>query len=200
MRTKAILTLFTWLVVVCGCAAQQSRPKKDFEHKHPVPGTSIIRFDKIDEGVYKGSKPKSDADYEFLRSKGVRYILDLKFFPILYRLERRKAKRYGMTVIPVTMNASPIAPSEKHVRDILCKLRDKRLRPIYFHCSVGRDRTSLIATLYKVYFLGLPKDGAWHEMRDELGFKDDWTLRGLRVYLEDHLDSPFEKDKEACSK
>lgn len=148
-----------------------------------------MRFGEIDRGVFKGSRPKNEADYRFLKSKNIKYIVDLKFFPFLYRLEQRKAQKYGMVVIPVTMNASPVAPSEEHVREILCVLADKRFRPIYFHCSVGRDRTSLIATLYEVYFESLPPSSAWSEMK-RLDFKDDWTLRGLRVYLDLHSTSP----------
>ncbi len=170
------------------------------EHAHPALGTTIKHFAQIDEGVYKGSKPKNDADYHFLQSKNIKYIVDLKFFPLIYRIEKNKAKQYGMTVIPVTINASPIAPSEMHVRKILCLLSDKRLHPIYFHCSVGRDRTSLIATLYEVHFRGLPRQHAWHEMKDNFGFKDDWTLRGLRVYLQRHLDSPFQGGRQVCEK
>ena len=101
-------------------------------------------------------------------------------------------------VIPATISASPIAPSEKHVRRILCLLRDTQLRSVHFHCTVGRDRTSRIATLHKVYFLGLPRERAWHEMRDEFGFKDDWTVRGLRVYLKRHLESPFADGTHVC--
>src|SRR5947207_12486629 len=143
-NSRFISALFS-LLVIPGYAIGQcnSRPSN-----HPAPGTSIVRFAQVDVGLYKGSKPKTDADYSFLRSKNVKYILDLKFSPLLYRLEKRKAKKHGMVVIPATINASPIAPSEKHVHQILCMLADKRLRPLYFHCSVGRDRTSLIATLY----------------------------------------------------
>jgi protein tyrosine/serine phosphatase len=102
-----------------------------------------------------------------------------------------------MVVIPATMNASPIAPSEKHVDQILCKLADKRLRPLYIHCSVGRDRTSMIATLYELNYLGLPAEDAWEELK-RFGFKDDWTLRGLKAYLQNHLSSTSKMNDDAC--
>ena len=102
-----------------------------------------------------------------------------------------------MEVIPLTINASPIAPSETHVRQALCLLTDKRLRPIYFHCDVGRDRTSLIATLYELYFGGLGPENAWQEMK-HFGFKDHWALHGLRSYLQKHANSPFTAGKADC--
>lgn len=191
----------SWAPLFCLClmtgfvVAQNAPLARDTKDRHPASGTSIVRFAEIDDGVYKGSRPRSDGDYRFLQSKNVKTIIELKFFPLLYRFEAEKAEQYGMKVLPVTINASPVAPSEAHVRRILCLLADKRLRPIYFHCSIGRDRTSLIATLYELYFRGLVPSDARKEMR-HLGYKDDWTLRGLRSYLEKHVDSPFAAEAE----
>jgi protein tyrosine/serine phosphatase len=168
-------------------------------HEHPAPDTKLIRFEEIDDGVYKGSEPKNEADYRFLQSKHIKYIVALKFFPLLDRLEVRKARKYGILVIPVTMNASTIPPSEKHIRQILCLLSDKRLRPVYFHCTTGRDRTALIATLYEVYFLGIPPERARDEMK-RFGFKEGWTLTGLSNYLEKHASSPWDDGKHTCKR
>jgi hypothetical protein len=49
--------------------AQNDAYATDPKHLHPALGTSIVRFAEIDEGIYKGSKPKTDADYRFLQSK-----------------------------------------------------------------------------------------------------------------------------------
>src|SRR5216683_1125588 len=82
-------------------------------------GTTLIHFSHVDDGVYKGSKPRSDADYRFLQSLHVKYIVDLQVIPLAYRLEKRKAKRYGIVLIPGRMNASPVSPSEEHIETIL---------------------------------------------------------------------------------
>ena len=166
---------------------------------HPAPGTKFTRFAKIDDGVYKGSEPRNDADYRFLQSKHIKYVIEMKFLPLLDRLEVRKARKYGITVIPITMNASTFAPSEKHVRQILCLLSDKRLRPVYFHCTIGRDRTALIAMLYEVYFLGLPPEKARAEMK-RFGFTGSWTLTGLSNYLDKHASSPWDDGKHTCKR
>jgi Tyrosine phosphatase family len=152
---------------------------------HPAPGTSIIRFGEVDAGVYRGSKPHTDADFRFLQSKHIHYILDIRFLPLLAAPEARKAREYGIGFLTSPMNGSPIPPSERHVNRILLILRDKRYHDIYFHCDLGRDRTSLIAGLYEMYFLGRSKQAAWEEMK-QYGFKDSWTLAGLKSYFEKH--------------
>jgi len=66
--------------------------------------------------------------------------------------------------------------------------------------SPGRDRTSLIATLYRMYFEGLPAQEAWQETKD-YGFKDSWTLLGLKKYLNKHPlpPAPFAFAKRTCA-
>jgi protein tyrosine/serine phosphatase len=95
-----------------------------------------------------GSKPRTDKDFEFLQSQHIRYILNARFLPYLSAFEKRQAERYGMRFLSGPMNASPIAPSEKHVNQILLALRNPQFQPIYLHCVLGRDRTSLISRLY----------------------------------------------------
>jgi len=157
--------------------------------KHKSSHTTLVRFSAVDEGVYRGSKPKTDADFRLLRSKGVKTIVNLQFLPLLDWREKDAAKKHGIEYITVSMNGSPVEPSEKHVAEVLTLLRDGRRHSIYFHCALGRDRTSLIAALYKVYFLGMSQRDGWRYMKNT-GFKDSWNLRGLKSYYFKHPRPP----------
>src|SRR6202023_2285340 len=68
----------------------------------------------------------------------------------------------------------------------------------YFHCDLGRDRTSLIAALYAVYFRGVSTEEAWLEA-EHFGFKDAWTLRGLKQYFQIHTQPPITRFIPDCS-
>jgi hypothetical protein len=103
-----------------------------------------------------------------------------------------------MILIPATINASPIEPKERHVNQVLCLLHDPRYRPIYIHCDLGRDRAMLIAGLYGMYYRGMSKDEAYRDMK-RYGFKDDWTLRGLKSYFEKHSQAPIGQYVPPCS-
>ena len=152
-------------------------------------GAKLAHFEKVDEGVYKGSRPRTDADFRFLQSRHVKYILDLQLLPFRQRGEQKRAKRHGMEVIHVRLNASPVPPSEKHIASALAILRDKAYHPIYFHCAYGRDRTALVAALYKMYFMGMSEQDAWQYML-EAGFKESWLRNGLKKYLFNHPTAP----------
>jgi len=166
-----------------------NRPDNEVSRSRAVSGATLNHFGRVDEGVYKGSKPKSDADFQFLQSLHVKYIVDLHILPWVDSPERRRAERYGITVITAQMNASPMAPSEKHVETILATLRDSECHPVYFHCTLGRDRTSVIAALYKMYFLGMTPDRTVQYLY-ESGYKDGWVRSGLRRYLARHSTPP----------
>jgi protein tyrosine/serine phosphatase len=157
-------------------------------------GSTLKHFAEIDSsGVYKGSRPRSDADFRFLQSLHVKYIVDVEvpLMPWESYLERQKARKYGITVLLGLMNASPISPSEKHVDHILAILHDDRNHPIYFHCKWGRDRTAVIAALYQMYFENMSEQDAMQYMRDEgYGFKFGWIRAGLVRYVKKHPTPP----------
>lgn len=178
MKQPAVLALCCCLAAA-GLLTAQSQVVD-----HPS-GTTLVHFAEIDARVFVGSKPRTDKDFEYLQSQHIKYILNAHFLPFFSGAEKRKAQRYGMQFMSVEMNASPIAPSEKHVDKILLTLRDPQFQPAYLHCVLGRDRTSLLAGLYKIYFLGVSKSAAWSEMR-ESGFKTWWILHGLKSYFDKH--------------
>jgi protein-tyrosine phosphatase len=154
-----------------------------------APGTSLHYFTKVADGVYAGSKPKTDADFEFLRAKGVEHVLQAHFLPWGTGQEKRRAERFGMDFVALPMNASIWPPSEKHVDAVLRMMRTRQ--PIYVHCVLGRDRTSLLVALYRMYFEGVSKGKAYEEMKAE-GFPSNVFVHGLKVYFDRHLERPAE--------
>jgi hypothetical protein len=187
VRVLPIYLLLGWSIVPA-----QVRPPVNSaaaDSAHPVSETRLAHFEQIDDGVYKGSTPRTDADFRFLQSKRVKSIVVLHFWPLIPCLEKRKAREYGISVIPIFLQASPFQPSEDSVNRVLQTMRDPRYLPVYVHCTLGRDRASLVAALYQVYFRDLPKEDALPYMKQG-GFREWPGIRGLRRYLESHLNVP----------
>jgi protein-tyrosine phosphatase len=151
--------------------------------------THLKHFTQVDEHVFAGSKPTTAEDFEFLRSKGVKFILQANFLPGMKGGEKERAAKYGIEYFSVPMNASPVPPLKRHVNRALRIMRTHQ--PIYLHCVLGRDRTGLLAGLYKMYFDGLSKEDAYAFMRKE-GFRDGFFLRGLKTYFDKNTAFPAE--------
>src|SRR6201981_2647333 len=98
-RSNSLFGLIPALVlaVLMHGLAAQTFSVMDRAHDHSASGTTLTRFEKIDDGVYKGSEPKNDADYRFLQSKHIRYILAMKFLPLLDRLEVHRPKKNAIS-------------------------------------------------------------------------------------------------------
>ena len=152
-------------------------------------GTGLKHFNEVDSGVFKGSKPRSDADFKYLQSLHIKTVVDLEFLPVPGDKEKKKARKYGIEILSVKLNASPLSPSREHIEQALSMIRDRRCQPVYFHCALGRDRTALLATLYKMYFMGMSPEAGERYLHAS-GYKDGWVRSGLTRYLEKHPTPP----------
>ena len=182
LTRRKLATLFLLWFLANGMASQAQ------DQGSPVPpDVSLAHYAQIDAGVYVGSKPRTTRDFQFLQSKHIRYIVNARFLPLLSGGERKRAKQYGMTLLTFPMNASLIPPSKKHVNQILFALRDQAHQPVYVHCVLGRDRTSLISGLYKIYFPGGPKDEDL-AANEAIGVPHVVDCSRLKDYFDKHSD------------
>ena len=185
-----VMATIAWTGILIACGVLAGLPTRaQGVRSDPDRDRKIARFAEVDNGIYKGSPPRSNADYRFLQSLHIRYILVMHFWPVLPDIEKRKARKYGISVISAFLPASPLEPSETEVARILSILRSDGCRPIYLHCTLGRDRTSLIAALYQVYFRGMSHEDGLEYMKRS-GYRDSWLIGGLRRYFESHSTMP----------
>jgi len=154
-----------------------------------VANAEIERFAEVSPGIFRGSKPVSQADFDFLKAHGVRAILSLQALPWDVFTERRQARKNKIEYRNVYIPALPLAPGESRVKEVLLTLADPSLHPIFIHCRLGRDRTGMIVGLYRIYYQDWPPEAAWDEML-RFGFKVDWTLRGFESYFWHHTQKP----------
>ena len=119
---------------------------------------------RLDEGIFFGPAPGSDADFRHLQQLGVQHVIDVRTFSKKSReRERRLATSFGMSYQLCPIGFTPSFPDE----NIEAALQALRLRPrgtIYVHCSLGRDRTGLLVALYRFRYLGWSASAAFEAM------------------------------------
>jgi protein-tyrosine phosphatase len=105
-------------------------------------------FRQVDEHVVRSSMPKTEGHLEFLKSHGVGGIISIE--PMSTELEVR-ARKAGMKVISLPLDADG-RPTEKELRKAFRFVRANagKGRKTLFHCSEGRQRTSVLALNYAV--------------------------------------------------
>jgi hypothetical protein len=82
-----------------------------------------------------------------------------------------------------------LPPRDKRVKEALLALHNPSLHPIFVHCLVGADRTTLITALYRMYYQDWTPEAAWREML-KAGFHSNWWLLGFKTYFWKHTEKP----------
>jgi protein tyrosine phosphatase (PTP) superfamily phosphohydrolase (DUF442 family) len=125
------------------------------------------RFAVVRDGLYRGGQP-TPHHLELLRSLGVDTVVDLRLPDGDSRREQETAKRLGMRFVNVPftglLRVDPgfVARAVEAVRGG---------GKVYVHCNVGRDRTSLVVSMYRVLVEGVEPNAAWQQNAVAFGYK-----------------------------
>ena len=136
----------------------------------------IPQFHEVEHGIYRGGEPTTEG-MRYLKSIGVKAIVKLN--PDEFERESNDASDLGMSIRYVPLK-SWLLPKTKDIDLIEEYLNDKSLRPIFFHCKHGEDRTGMVVGLYRVETDHWSPDHAHQEMK-ALGFHP--ILWGLNHYF-----------------
>jgi len=139
----------------------QSPCSLDFPHdSNPTRVTDhdICNFHQVDEGLYRGGRPKPSA-YRKLVQLGVRTVIDLEETEYAepekavideLNAELPAEQRIDFISFPVTpreIEGSGI--SHDRLGALFGQIRDAR-RPIFVHCYHGKDRTGAVVAIYRM--------------------------------------------------
>jgi protein tyrosine/serine phosphatase len=125
------------------------------------------RFQQVAPALYRGGQPTA-AHLAALHALGVRTIVDLRNTPAAVAAERAEADRLGLRFLSFPFSGLG-APDPTQLRAIVAALVDAANGPVYVHCQQGRDRTSLVVALYRVWHDGWSPELAWQREADDYG-------------------------------
>ena len=141
----------------------------------------VDNFHMIEPGkIYRGAH-LTDQGVQALAQAGIKTIIDLRGGDQLFGItlepgetpaqiddERKAAESAGLQFFNRPMAA--INPFEGHeeprIHEVLAMISDPALQPVYFHCEMGKDRTGLIAALYRVFEQACTPESAHAEMKE----------------------------------
>jgi hypothetical protein len=136
-----------------------------------------VRFQKVDEGIYRGGKP-SEEDLQILSNVfNINHIISLDG-DIGYKISP-KVKKLGMkhTIIPIGGEESEALI--KFLKNNIVNIIDNN-KPVYLHCKHGSDRTGLAVAIYRQN-KGWGADRALHEAK-RFGFGDKLNPETEKLY------------------
>lgn len=137
-------------------------------------------------GLYHGKAPRHAADFDHLQRLGIRTVVDLRSYrPVLMNREERELTARGICYKNVPFTFRPdLDDSPERAYAAMTRVVDA---PLYIHCQLDRDRTSILVGFYRVRVQGWSVEAAAREI-EEAGLKD-WLGR-LWPYFYAHAACP----------
>jgi protein tyrosine/serine phosphatase len=149
----------------------------------PFSAGAGLHITEVAPGIYRGKAPSSARDYEELENLGIKTVLDLRNFlhhyPILREGEELQTRGIVHKIIALSFDPE----KDQTVDQAFRELTDPSNYPLYIHCQLNHDRTSLLIGLYRVRCQGWSLEAAHREMEEY----------GMMCHLFRHLDQYFWK-------
>jgi len=170
-----VCTLFLLLIALSSVSAETAgslqkntvlpREAKVSEKIYGLPGISNVG--RISQGIYRGNQPLPEG-YKTLKKMGIKTVINLRS----RHREKKAVEDAGMNYIefPISMIKNL---KRENVLEIINVMADPENQPVYVHCALGRDRTGIVAAIYRIEKQGWSFDEAEQEMQD-FGFNDVW--------------------------
>ena len=143
-----------------------------------LPG--LTNVGRVASGILRGAQPKREG-YATLKAMGVKTVISLR----TRHGEREAVEAAGMRSVEIPMdvmkNVDPAA-----VRKALSVMTDPANQPVFVHCAHGKDRTGVVAAVYRMEVDGWSEAEAEAEMK-AFGFHEIWFRleKFVRRYPED---------------
>lgn len=145
----------------------------------PTAHAQRLKPSEIEPGLWRGHAPYFRKDYDELRQLGVRTVLDLRGNqPLASFLERRRVEAMGLTYRKVPFGFQPLRDGSD--ARVLAALQNAADYPMYVHCNIDRDRSSVAVAAYRVRVQGWSPEAAQAEAHS-FGLKRYFL--GLNRYL-----------------
>jgi protein tyrosine phosphatase (PTP) superfamily phosphohydrolase (DUF442 family) len=177
---------FLWLFILClgVCLAIPGSRLYGLASK-PKAEQSIPAFLKLAPDLYRGGQP-SEEGFNYLKSLGVKTIVNFRNEEWMIKWEKSKAEQYGMDYINIPWQIYQKS-DPKVMERFFQVLEDKSKRPLFFHCQHGVDRTGVMTALYYIKYEGYSPQEAYQKATAIFPPRRLWLLfvkQKFRFYTE----------------
>jgi len=139
-----------------------------------LPG--LTNTGRVAPGIYRGAQPAKEG-YATLKKMGIKTVVNLRNG----HGEKDDVEALGMKSVEIPFTTFSVDPEK--VKKVLAILKDKSNLPVFIHCMEGKDRTGVVAAVYRMDVDGWSLKDADAEMLS-YGFHHIWTK--LREFVEDY--------------
>lgn len=151
---------------------------------------SDLKIKQVNEFLYRGSDPKKN--FSTLSASGVKVILNLKTISKKeLEILKNEAEKCGIEYVNIPLNPFSIKKSIPALLGVINQ--SSKEKPLFVHCTFGRDRTGFVTALCRTVKEKLPLKEALVDMHQN-GF------RRVFFHMENVLKKLFKESSDLCAK
>ena len=192
MRLLPLVLFFVVTSVGCGTYSAAPRRLSVVAPGDPADAFKTLssrrgptRFAQVTPTLYRGGE-LNDEQMRLLSRLGVRTIIDLRNQPLEVAAEEASARKLGIQALNFPFSGLS-EPDPAILRSAVAAIQSAAPGSVYVHCQQGRDRTSLIVALYRVWVESWQPSAAWRAEALDFGHG------GVRAIFFRKLDRTFDR-------
>jgi tyrosine-protein phosphatase SIW14 len=181
------MTLLLWLVAACQAVPEAEHTAGVATTTRLADGGGLQHVAMLCPEVYRGAQPTREG-YRRLRAMGVKTVINLRRFTD----SRDEVEAAGLNYVSIPIYASigSSPPTDEQLQRFFDTVLDPSKQPVFLHCKHGKDRTGMMAALYRIERQGWSNLEAIAEMQqfgyhdvfvDLIGFVRSYQRRGYRA-------------------
>lgn len=192
MRTSLLLSA---LLLVAACATPvKPEPVRIYEPATRLPdGGGLKNVARLTPELYRGAQPTEDG-YRKLKQLGIKTVVSFRCFTDTRPEVEAAGLDYVMIPIYASIGSNP--PTDAQLQTFFDTVLDPSKQPVYIHCKHGKDRTGMMAALFRIERQLWTIKEATDEMQD-FGYHD--IFRDLIAFVRTYARRGYEAPPEAVT-
>lgn len=181
----SLLILTGLLLTACSMPLGPTRSRVFLPAKRLVDSGGLSNVARITPELYRGAQP-TEAGYLQLKDMGVKTVISFRRF----NDSRAEVEAAGLEFvrIPIYASIGSSPPTDEQLQLFFDTVLDPVKQPVFMHCKHGKDRTGMMAGLFRIERQCWTNQEAIDEMqafgyhdvfRDLIGFVRDYEERNL---------------------
>jgi hypothetical protein len=127
-----------------------------------VPG--VLNAASFSPTLYRGAQPTPEG-FAGLHKLGIDIVVDLRDEPSEIKFEKKSVESQGMRFVSVPWRGDAL-PTNDELITFFRLLHDNPDKKIFIHCEYGKDRTGVMAALYRIAVEHWSADQSIAEMKE----------------------------------
>lgn len=187
---RSLILLATFCFAACATTTKVVPPRV-FEPATRLPDAGGLKnVACLTTGLFRGAQPTADG-YRRLKQMGIKTVVSFRCFTDTRDEVEAAGLDYVMIPIYASIGSSP--PTDQQLRTFFDTILDPDKQPVYIHCKHGKDRTGMMAALFRIERQGWTIKEATAEMQ-EFGYHDIFRdlIGFVRTYVRRGYEAPVQ--------